>query len=190
MVRRIFIRMGEILQAEGRISDRLDIFYLDMVEIENYESMDKEFKQIINERKREYSEYEKLPAHTRLVFRDGKLVDENVAKTWTDSFDGIGTSPGVITAEAVVLDSPNDKADVRGKIIVTKTTDPGWVFLLTMAGGIIAEKGSLLSHTAIVSRELGIPAVVAADNATLVIKTGDIVKLDGDTGRIQIVRAD
>ncbi len=63
-------------------------------------------------------------------------------------------------------------------------TDPGWVFLLAGASGIIAEKGSLLSHTAIISRELGKPAVVDVNNATKILKTGDFVKIDGDAGRI------
>ncbi|MDR2903004.1 MAG: hypothetical protein LBU77_00610, partial [Clostridiales bacterium] len=185
MVRRIFLRIGKILYREGRIDAPLDVFYLEMAELESPVDL----KQKIAERKAAYAVYETLPAHTRLVFRGDTLIDEKTAKNWTGSFEGIGTSAGSITAEAVVLASPNEKVNVRGKIIVTKTTDPGWVFLLTMAGGIIAEKGSLLSHTAIVSREIGIPAVVAVDNATAVIKTGDIIKIDGDTGRVQIVRA-
>ena len=95
---------------------------------------------------------------------------------------------GSVTAEAAVLTHPGEKTDVRGKIIVTATTDPGWVFLLSMAAGIIAEKGSLLSHTAIISRELKIPAVVAVHNAASIIKSGDLVHIDGETGLVNIVR--
>ena len=147
-----------------------------------------DFKRVVAKRKAEYREFEKLPSHTRLVFRGNKLIDEKIAANWTGCFQGVGASTGCVTAEAVVLESPDSKLDVKGKIIVTKTTDPGWVFLLTMASGIISEKGSLLSHTAIISRELNIPASVAVDSATSVIKTGDIVKLDGNTGRIEIVQ--
>jgi pyruvate,water dikinase len=186
MVRRIFIRIGEILCHEGWIDEWSDVFYLQIQEIESGENSD--FKQIIAKRKAEYREFEKLPSHTRLVFRGNKLVDEKIAANWTGCFQGVGASTGCVTAEAVVLESPDSKLDVKGKIIVTKTTDPGWVFLLTMASGIISEKGSLLSHTAIISRELNIPASVAVDSATSVIKTGDIVKLDGNTGRIEIVQ--
>jgi len=187
MARCIFMRIGELLCEGKHIDEWFDVFYLEISEIENGDYAS--FKQKITERKLEYEEYEKLPAHSRLVFRGNKLIDENIAKNWTGEFTGIGTSGGSITAEAVVLESPNEKVDVKGKIIITQTTDPGWVFLLTMASGIVAEKGSLLSHTAIVSRELNIPAVVAVESATSVIKTGDIIEINGDTGRVKIVQA-
>ena len=76
------------------------------------------------------------------------------------------------------------RGGAKDKILVTQMTDPGWVFLLTQAKGIIAEKGSLLSHTAIISRELGIPAVVGIKHATRQLKTGDYVILDGNSGKI------
>ncbi|MBQ7959206.1 MAG: phosphoenolpyruvate synthase, partial [Oscillospiraceae bacterium] len=76
--------------------------------------------------------------------------------------------------------------DTTGKIIVAKMTDPGWVFLLSNSKGIISEKGSLLSHTAIISRELKIPAVVGVKDASDLIKNGDIIELDGNSGSIKI----
>ena len=187
MVRRIFMRIGEILANDGFIENSRDVFYLTIEEIES--GGFRGFSQLAAGRKIEYDAYDRLPGHERLVFRGEKLVDEKIAKNWTGSFTGIGTSMGSITAEAVVLESPSEDIDVKGKIIVTKTTDPGWVFLLTMAGGIVAEKGSLLSHTAIVSRELAIPAVVAVENATAVIKTGDVIHIDGEIGRVTIVKS-
>jgi pyruvate,water dikinase len=187
MVRRIFMKIGEVLYKEGYIDQQLDIFYLELNELENSDY--NEFRQKIEERKAEYEIYKKLPSHSRLVFRGEQLIDEKIAKNWTGEFMGVGTSTGDITAEAIVLDSPNGKANVKGKIIITKTTDPGWVFLLTMAGGIVAEKGSLLSHTSIISRELKIPAVVGVESATSVIKTGDIINIDGALGRVKIVQS-
>jgi len=186
MVRRIFLTVGQHLYQAGHIDEPRDVFYLEIDEIEGGDySL---FKHTISQRKAQYAGYERLPARTRLVFRDGTLIDEETEPARKDGFTGVGTSVGSVTAEAVVLHSPDEGADVRDKIIVTKTTDPGWIFLLTMASGIVAEKGSLLSHTAIVSRELGIPAVVAVENATTAIKSGDIVKIDGETGRVEIVR--
>ena len=67
-------------------------------------------------------------------------------------------------------------------------TDPGWVFLLATAKGIISEKGSLLSHTAIISRELKIPSIVGVNNLLNTIKSGDIIEMDGTTGVINIVK--
>ena len=67
-------------------------------------------------------------------------------------------------------------------------TDPGWVFLLISAKGVIAEKGSILSHTAIISREIKIPSIVGVDDATTIIKTGDYIKMDAYTGKIKILK--
>ena len=67
-------------------------------------------------------------------------------------------------------------------------TDPGQVFLLATAKGVISEKGSLLSHTAIISRELKIPSIVGVENVLDIIKTGDTIKMDANTGTIEIIR--
>ena len=67
-------------------------------------------------------------------------------------------------------------------------TDPGWVFLLATASGVISEKGSLLSHTAIISRELKIPAIVGVENLLNTIHTGDLIEMDGNKGTIKIIK--
>ena len=78
--------------------------------------------------------------------------------------------------------------NVTDKILVTKMTDPGWVFLLAAAKGVVSEKGSLLSHTAIISRELKKPAVVGVGNACNHFHDGDYVRLNGIDGTIQLLR--
>lgn len=67
-------------------------------------------------------------------------------------------------------------------------TDPGRVFLLVCSKGVIGEKGSLLSHTAIISRELKIPAVVGAEKVTSKNNTGDYIRLNGSTGEVEILK--
>jgi pyruvate,water dikinase len=96
-------------------------------------------------------------------------------------------SSGNVTGEVLVITDPKNAPDTTGKILVTKTTDPGWVFLLVDAIGIISEKGSLLSHTAIISRELGIPAIVGVANITNALKTGDHITIDGSSGKIEVL---
>ena len=187
MVRRIFTRVGEHLCEDGWIDEPRDVFYLQVDEVQNGDRAT--FRGIVSERKQQYAEYETLPTRPRLVFRDGVLTGSEAPATWAGSAMGTGVSTGKVTAAAVVVTSPYEVADARGKIIVTTTTDPGWVFLLATAAGIVAEKGSLLSHTAIVSRELEIPAVVGVESATTAIHTGDLVSIDGETGRVDIVDA-
>jgi pyruvate,water dikinase len=88
----------------------------------------------------------------------------------------------------LVIDNINHIGDVKDKILVTKMTDPGWVFLLASAKGVISEKGSLLSHTAIISRELKIPSIVGVNNLLKNVKTGDIVCMDAKIGKINIIK--
>ncbi|MCM1553522.1 MAG: PEP-utilizing enzyme, partial [Butyrivibrio sp.] len=97
-------------------------------------------------------------------------------------------SAGKVRGEALVVTDPTSCPDTTGKIIVAKMTDPGWVFLIVGAAGIITEKGSLLSHTAIISRELKKPAVVGVDGAAGILKNGDVVEVDGESGRITVIK--
>jgi len=72
-----------------------------------------------------------------------------------------------------------------GDIIVAEHTDPSWVMILPLAGGLVVERGSLLSHAAIVARELGIPGVVAATGALQWLRDGEIVEVDGGAGTVR-----
>jgi pyruvate,water dikinase len=88
----------------------------------------------------------------------------------------------------VVLD-PASAALSPGSILVAERTDPGWIMIFPSAAGIIVERGSMLSHSAIVARELGIPAIVSVPGATTWLKDGDWVEMDGSTGIVRKVAA-
>jgi pyruvate,water dikinase len=75
---------------------------------------------------------------------------------------------------------------VQGNIILTERTDPGWITLFPQASGLIVERGSMLSHSFVVARELNLPAVVGVENATTVIPDGALVTLDGLKGEITV----
>lgn len=100
---------------------------------------------------------------------------------------GQGVSSGIVTAKALVLERPTDALDseMQDFILITKNTDPAWVYIMSRSRGLISEKGSLLSHTAIIGRELKIPTLVGVKSATHLIKTGDLICMDGSTGEIR-----
>ena len=191
MVRSMFLRAGEIFCSDGKICDKRDVFYLTKDEIFN--GNPDTFADIIEKRKRDYKGFYELPAFSRIIFA-GKEFDKNIIRTDTvsgvDSDEktlyGTPSSAGITKGTAVVVKDACNPPDTKGKIIVAKMTDPGWVFLLSNSKGIISEKGSLLSHTAIISRELKIPAVVGVKNASELIKDGDTIELDGNSGIIKI----
>lgn len=194
MVRTIFLSFAENFKEQKLIDNIGDVFYLKVEEIFDLAKNPQDVTQLIERRKTEYKKYSLLPAYTRLVFagqefsKNNKSVNSNKHHLDAHSMQGIPCSRGKVTGEVLVINNIMEAKDARDKILVTKMTDPGWVFLLANARGIIAEKGSLLSHTAIISRELKIPAIVGVDHALDALKNKDIVSMDGTTGRIEILR--
>jgi phosphohistidine swiveling domain-containing protein len=102
---------------------------------------------------------------------------------------GQGVSSGTIEGIALVLDNPHEAlhTQVENTILVTRNTDPAWVYIMSRCSGLISEKGSLLSHTAIIGRELNIPTIVGVKHATLKIKNGDRLRMDATSGTIKII---
>lgn len=123
-----------------------------------------------------WDEFEKLPTIEHVADASGVMK-------------GQGVSPGVIEARALVLENPTEilGSDLDEFILVTKNTDPAWVYIMSRSKGLISEKGSMLSHTAIIGRELGIPTLVGVKGATHQIKTGDLIRIDGSTGEVSVL---
>jgi phosphohistidine swiveling domain-containing protein len=102
---------------------------------------------------------------------------------------GLPSSKGVVRGRArVVLDPAISPESCRDRIIVAKETDPGWLFLMMAARGMVVERGTLLSHTAITGRLLGIPTVVAVPGATTLISDGAWLEIDGAAGTVRILQ--
>ncbi len=101
---------------------------------------------------------------------------------------GVPGCPGTYRGTArVVLDSHDPTALAPGDILVAPITDPSWTPLFVPAGAVVVDVGAPLSHAIIVSRELGIPCVVSATDATKRIPDGATIEVDGDTGKVTIV---
>ena len=194
MVREAVLRLGEIYAKENYIETQRDVFYLTLDEVRMLAEKPCNMKETVYSRKRKYEMYSLLPAYSRIVFSE-KAFDKNhrninmtSVRSSKDEMLGVPCSNGVVEGEAYIVTDVKKAKSVKDKILVTKTTDPGWVFLLAEAKGVISEKGSLLSHTAIISRELGIPAVVGIDNLLSTLKNGDTVRLDGSSGIVRILK--
>jgi pyruvate,water dikinase len=102
---------------------------------------------------------------------------------------GLASSSGLVRARARVVLEPTAVTadDCRDRILVARETDPGWLFLMMAAKGIVVERGSLLSHTAITGRLLGIPTVVAVRDAVAGIADGSWIELDGAGGTVRLL---
>lgn len=193
MVRRLFIGFGYRFAEEGYIENHEDIYYLTTEEVFDMVATPVDQRLLISDRKESYKLYDLLPAYTRLQFlgdsfdKSHQSVNQVEKNTRHNQLAGVPCSNGKVQGEVLIIHNPEDAKDVSDKILVTKMTDPGWVFLLATAKGVIAEKGSLLSHTAIVSRELNIPSIVGVKGALTTLKSGDIITMDGSTGIIEVI---
>ncbi len=196
IVREIFSNLGKHWYAESVIEEAKDIFYLTKEEIFAYiegTSVSQNITELIAMRKAEFAEYksQEPPSerfasygtvyHANDFFSTGKLEELD------GDLKGIGCCPGRVTAKVRVILDPDEVSSLDGDILVTSSTDPGWVTLFPSASAIIVERGSLLSHSAIVSREMGIPCIVSVTGLLKTLKTGDVVEMDGSTGEIKII---
>ena len=105
-------------------------------------------------------------------------------------FFGRGVSKGIFRGEVLKIKRLQEirVAEAKGKILLSYSTDPGWFPYLNMAEGLITERGSLLSHSAILARELEKPAVVNIPNIMEELQSGDIVEIDGDLGICSVIK--
>lgn len=182
VVRNIFLALGENYYKAGRLKNARDIFYLTKREALSGEG---DFLSLADRRKAEERKYLTKPTYDRIVFFDGKpLCVKSGGKK--GELRGIPSGNGRVTAKISLMQSPEDKL-IAGNIILTKRTDPGWISLFPLAGGLIVEYGSMLSHSFVVARELNLPAVVGLKNATELIPDGATVFLDGLNGEVKIL---
>jgi rifampicin phosphotransferase len=196
IVREIFTHLGKRLYAERIIASPRDIFYLTKEEIFAYidgRSVTTDLKGLINLRKSESERFREGPVPAERFPTYGPVYHANdffsLEKTEPISGDlkGTGCCPGRVKARIKVVTDPRELTSLNGDILITTSTDPGWVTLFPSASGIIVERGSLLSHSAIVSREMGIPCIVGVTGLLRTLKTGDFVEMDGGTGEIKIL---
>ena len=122
----------------------------------------------------------------RQMEKAGKKVGDSTPRV----FFGRGVSKGIFRGEVLKIKSLQEvrAMEAKGKILLSYSTDPGWFPYLNMAGGLITERGSLLSHSAILARELEKPAVVNIPNIMAGLHSGDIVEIDGDLGICSVIK--
>jgi pyruvate,water dikinase len=196
IVRELFSNIGKRWYAESVIEDASDIFYLTKEEIFAFiqgRAVSQNIKELIALRRQEFSEYKKQdPPSERFasygtVYHANDFFSQGKIEKLEGDLKGIGCCPGRVTAKVRVIHNPEEVNSLDGDILVTSSTDPGWVTLFPSASAIIVERGSLLSHSAIVSREMGIPCIVSVTGLLKTLNTGDVVEMDGSTGEIKII---
>jgi pyruvate,water dikinase len=183
-----FLALERVLINKNILSAPGEIFYLNYNEIENIEKVSN-IKEKIETRKEKYEENLQLSPIPYVVYGNppkGEFLPSKLQVK--EKIEGIGASPGQIEGKIKVMKTLEIVEMEPNTILVVPYTDSGWSPLLSKVSGIIAEVGGQLSHGAIIAREYGIPAVMDVNHATELFKDGQIVRLDGQKGSVEILK--
>jgi pyruvate,water dikinase len=196
--RRLFMAMGRQLHARDVIDDPRDVLMLTVDEvlgaIEGFATT-ADLKALAAVRKNELAACAELPDPPERIRVEGAFACRARAaapaghagdRSTETVRSGTGCSAGIVRAKARVVRDPRTETVAPGEVIVARNTDPGWIALFANASAIVVERGSLLSHSAIVARELGIPCVVGLRRATEWLRSGDAIEVDGGAGTVRL----
>jgi len=191
VLRRILLALGERLRREGTLARRDDVFFLEVEEVGPVASGQARFdvKAVIGERRKEYERNLALAPPPVVVGRFEPNAPATAAgDAGANVLEGIPIYPGRVTGAARVILRADDHEQVQpGEILVAPFTDPAWTPYFVPAAGVVIDQGGILSHGSIVAREYGLPAVTNVGSATRTIRTGDLVQVDGNRGRVTIL---
>ncbi len=197
MVRVFALKAGELTGIDN------DVFFLYQDEMIHILSGNKTALKKIPARKDIFNKYKTLPLLPSIIRgrfdpyqwakdpnRRSDYFDNTIPFVQTDAktLKGFAGAAGRVKGIVRVLSNTEEGSELQaGEILVTATTNIGWTPLFPRAAAVITDIGAPLSHAAIVARELGIPAVVGCVNATSILKSGDLVMVDGAQGIVQIL---
>jgi phosphohistidine swiveling domain-containing protein len=195
LVREVVRAFGRRLHEEQILDAPEDVFYLGLDELRDYvkgTALTTDLRGLAALRRREFDAYRANPEIEERFETFGMAYHRNAFRTRqgtvtvTDGIRGVPCSPGLVTGAVKVLRSPDDDLRLNGEILVADRTDPGWIPLYPSISGLLIERGSILSHSAIVAREMGIPTIVGIRGLTSLVKTGDVVTMNGSTGEVTL----
>ncbi len=196
-LKKVLQRIDEEFLRRGLVENPGDALFLTYQEIGEHLAasgmIHKQLRAIIQTRKVEFKETS-AQRYPDDFYTDGgyyhepdDIIQKSAQTHNSKQLTGLCACGGVISGRVKVLASVLEAGKLeKGDILVTRQTDPGWVVVFPLIRGLIVERGGMLSHGAIVSREFGIPALVGVENATSLLKDGDMIILDAGNGIITI----
>ena len=188
------LRVGRRLVRETVIGAPDDIFYLGRTEVADLLRMPRDVRRLVTARRVLHARQRQIaPAPTVGRPRGGAAASDqpeasHPASGDIESLRGTGASPGVVRGTARVVHGTDEFGRIMpGDIIICPASNPSWVPVFAIAGGLVTDRGGVLSHAAVVAREFGLPAVVGARDATTLIADGREVEIDGTAGVVRLL---
>ncbi|MCP4259165.1 MAG: hypothetical protein GY774_16905 [Planctomycetes bacterium] len=190
-MRKLRIELGKRLSDKGVLKNDDDIFFLKTEEIAPVAQgkADFDIHQVIAVRRAKYNKNSSVtpPDVVIGIFDPDNYIPDAIDED-AETLNGFGVSPGVATGKArVILRADTQEQLLAGEILVAPFTDPGWTPYFVPAAAIVMDEGGVISHGSIVAREYGIPAVVNVGAGTKIIKTGQTIQVDGNSGVVKIL---
>src|SRR5829696_199945 len=200
VMRRMLLELGRRLVEAGAVERSADVFWLRRDEAEKMaSSLDAgdtrlgSFADAVGRRKmlwrgqRRVTPPQLLPKGTWVELFRGWMPAGSEEQTG-DTIRGVAASAGQVTAPARVLGGPENFGQMRpGEVLVAAITTPAWTSLFAMSSAVVTDVGGPLSHSSIVAREYGIPAVLGTAVATKRIRSGQWIRVDGDAGTVTLM---
>jgi phosphohistidine swiveling domain-containing protein len=193
-MRALAMRVGQRLVREGILEQRADVFFLRRDEVAQALVDGASRIELVRERKTqlEVDRARVAPPYLGVVPEDtepdSRFSAAKLEPTTPDELRGTGASAGIVRGRARVVLSQDEFGRVQpGEIIVCPASNPSWVPVFTIAGGLVTNTGGVLSHAAVVAREFGLPAVTGVAEATSKIRTGRLVEIDGTAGTVRLL---
>ncbi len=176
------VTIGEQLARDGALDTPEDVFQLCPHELAEPPA---DPKTLVARRRARHAEYSRCELPD--VFTGAPTPVPLGAADDDQSVTGLGVSSGVVVGRARVIHELGADEVESGEILVCRTTDPGWASYFFVAGGVVIDVGGPISHGAIVARELGIPCVINTRNGTRRLGTGDLIRVDGTAGTVELL---
>jgi len=190
VARLAMIEVGKEFVVAGTINLADDLVFLKLEELEALSKNEsRDWKLLIAERRANHESELRRRQVPRVLVSDGRVFYEGVgAETDTGNvITGSPVSAGVVEGLVHVVHDPRGTQLAPGEILVCPGTDPAWTPLFMAAGGLVTELGGMMTHGSVVAREYGIPAVVGVHQATIRLKDGQKIRLDGSRGKIIVL---
>jgi len=184
IARKVMLGVGDEFKQEGLIDNEEDIFFLFKQDILSKENL----KEKVTANKADYQREMSRTSIPRIVLNTGETYySAHGIDPESKVLRGMPLSPGIYEGLIRVVYDPLNSNLQEGEIMVTESTNPAWTPLFATAKGLIMEYGGPVSHGGIVAREYGIPAVVGIPSASGILKDGQRVRLNGETGVVEIL---
>lgn len=182
------LREAERLVQAGTLSEKEDIYFLRLDELGEVVRTNDVDHDLIRDRREAFRSYEAL-IPPRVLTSDGEAIAGEYRREDVPpgAMAGLPVSAGVVEGRARVVTDMAQAGLDAGDILVTAYTDPSWTPLFLTAAGLVTEVGGLMTHGAVIAREYGLPCVVGVEKATLLIRDGQRIRVNGNAGYVEIL---